>query len=171
LNGRVTAWLARIAAVTLALLAVMTFCDVVARYFFNTPFSFTVELTEIAMGVIIYFGVGLVTHENGHISVDIVTLRLSERVRALVALVTNALALAFLLLMVWRLWLRMAVLYEKGDVSPIMLIPRWPTALIMSIGAIFFLTGLLVYILSDYARVRGDEAPPSSPSPPRPFTD
>jgi hypothetical protein len=32
LNGRVTMWLARVAAAVLALLAVMTFCDVIARY-------------------------------------------------------------------------------------------------------------------------------------------
>ena len=44
-NGRVTWWLAPIAAAALALLAAITFCDVVARYFFNAPFSFTVEIT------------------------------------------------------------------------------------------------------------------------------
>ena len=170
LNGRVTTWLARIAAAVLALLAVMTFCDVIARYFFNSPFSFTVEITEIAMGVIVYFGVGLVTQNNGHISVDVVTLRLSDWWRALLRLVTNIAALGFLSLMVWRLWLRTAALFDTGDVSPIMLIPRWPTALLMTIGAVFFLTGLVVHIVADYARVRS-EAPPQSPSPPRPYTD
>ena len=99
LNGRATMWLARIAAAVLALLAVMTFCDVIARYFFNSPLSFTVEITEIAMGVIVYFGVGLVTQDNGHISVDIVTLRLSDWWRALLRLATNIAALGFLALM------------------------------------------------------------------------
>jgi TRAP-type C4-dicarboxylate transport system permease small subunit len=164
-------WLARIAAAVLALLAVMTFCDVVARYFFNAPFSFTVEITEIAMGVIVYFGVGLITQSNDHISVDIVTLRLSQWWRALVALAMNLLALGFLVLMVWRLWLRMLVLLDKGDVSPIMLIPRWPTALLMTVGAIFFISGLIVHIVADCARVRGNAAPPPSPSAPRPYTD
>lgn len=171
LNGRVTTWLARIAAAVLALLAAMTFCDVVARYFFNSPFSFTVEITEIAMGVMIFFGIGLVTHNNEHISVDIVTLRLSDWWRALIGLVMNVLAFGFLALMVWRLWLRMAILLDKGDVSPIMLIPRWPTALLMTFGAVFFLTGLLVHIIAGYARVRGGEAPPGSASAPRPYTD
>jgi TRAP-type C4-dicarboxylate transport system permease small subunit len=171
LNGRATMWLARIAAAVLALLAVMTFCDVIARYFFNSPLSFTVEVTEIAMGVIVYFGVGLVTQDNGHISVDIVTLRLSDWWRALLRLMTNVVALGFLALMVWRLWLRTVALFDKGDVSPIMLIPRWPTALLMTVGAVFFLTGLVVHILADYARVRSDQAPPRPPSPPRPYTD
>lgn len=171
LNGRVTLWLARIAAAVLALLAVMTFCDVIARYFFNSPFSFTVEITEIAMGVIVYFGVGLVTQSNGHISVDVVTLRLADWWRALLRLLTNIAALGFLALMVWRLGLRTVALLDAGDVSPIMLIPRWPTALLMTVGAVFFLTGLVVHIAVDYARVRSGEAPPQSPSPPRPHAD
>jgi TRAP-type C4-dicarboxylate transport system permease small subunit len=170
-NGRVTSWLARIAAGVLALLAVVTFCDVIARYFFDKPFSFTVEITEIAMGVMIYFGVGLTTHDNDHISVDIVTLRLSEWLRALLGLVTNVLAFGFLALMVWRLWLRAEVLLEKGDVSPIMFIPRWPTAYIMTIGAVFFLTGLLVHIVVAYRRLARGDAMPPSPSTSKPYTE
>ena len=171
-NGRATRWLARIAAGALALLALITFCDVIARYFFNAPFSFTVEVTEIAMGVMIYFGVGLTTHDNDHISVDFVTLRLSEWMRALLALLMNVLAFGFLILMVWRLWERAMTLFEKGDVSPVMLYPRWPTAFIMAIGAMFFLTGVLVHILLSYRRLSGDKASPPPPvSVSRPYTD
>jgi TRAP-type C4-dicarboxylate transport system permease small subunit len=169
LNGRVTTWLARIAALALAALAVMTFGDVIARYFFNAPFTFTVELTEIAMGVLIYFGVGLTTHDNEHIRVDFVTLRLSAWWRALLVLVTNVVALAFLALLVWRLWLRAAALLKAGDVSPVMLIPRWPTAFIMSVGAVFFLTGLLVHTIAASRRLTDEEAPP--PPPARPYQE
>jgi TRAP-type transport system small permease protein len=169
LNGRVTRWLARIAAFALAALAVMTFCDVIARYVFNSPFSFTVEITEIAMGVLIYFGVGLTTHDNDHITVDIVTLRLSDWWRAVVSLVTNVLGFGFLILLVWRLWERAVVLLDKGDVSPIMSIPRWPTAFVMAVGAVFFLTGLLVHIIGACKRLTGDDvAPPPSE---RPYTE
>jgi TRAP-type C4-dicarboxylate transport system permease small subunit len=170
-NGRVTWWLARIAAAALAFLAAMTFCDVIARYFFNAPFSFTVEVTEIAMGVLIYFGVGLTTHDNDHISVDFLTLRLSEWLRALLGLITNVLAFGFLVLMVWRLWQRAFVLLDKGDVSPIMLFPRWPTAFVMAVGAIFFLTGVLVHILVAYRRLSTGDTSPPPVSTSRPYTD
>src|SRR6266404_3413187 len=103
-NGRVAMWLARIATVALAVIAVVTFGDVIGRYFFHAPFAFTVELTQIAMGIVVYFGVGVVTHEDAHISADVVTLRLPPRLRSLFALVTNLLALAFLAILVWRLW-------------------------------------------------------------------
>src|SRR6266513_2449210 len=102
-NGWITLWLARIASAALALIAAVTFFDVVGRYFFRAPFAFSVELTQLAMAIVVYFGVGLVTHEDAHISADVVTLRLPPRGRALLAVVTNLLAAAFLVLMVWRL--------------------------------------------------------------------
>lgn len=165
-NGRVTRWLARIAAFVLASLAVITFCDVIARYFFNRPFPFTVEITEIAMGAIIYFGVGLVTHDNDHISVDFVTLRMSERLRMLMSLITNVIAFVFLIFLVWRLWLRAGVLLEKADMTPIMFIPLWPFGYLMAFGSIFFLTGILVQLIESGRQLKNPQSPAStSPSP------
>lgn len=169
-NGQVTWWLARIAAVILAVVAVTTFCDVIARYFFNRPFAFTVEGTELAMGLIVFLSVGLTTHESGHISVDIVTIRLSDWMRALLTLVTNILAFAFLVLMVWRLWLRAEVLFDKGDLTQILLIPVWPVAFVMAIGSIFYLTGVLLHTI-DAARQIANPQTPSPPSPERPYSE
>jgi TRAP-type C4-dicarboxylate transport system permease small subunit len=170
-NGRVTWWLARIAAFVLALLAIMTFCDVIARYFFNLPFSFTVEVTELAMGVLIYFGVGLTTHDNEHISVDFVTLRQSNWVRALLSLITNALAFLFLIFLVWRVWQRAIVLFEKHDMTPIMFLPIWPFAFLMALGSVFLLTGVLVHAIDAVRRLKDPQA--SAPSAPvkRPYQE
>jgi TRAP-type C4-dicarboxylate transport system permease small subunit len=123
------------------------------------------------MGVMIYFGVGLTTHDNDHIAVDFVTLRLSDWMRAVLGLATNILSFGFLLLMVWQLWARAYELLEKGDVSPVMLYPRWPTAYVMAIGAIFFLTGVLVHILLAVRRLSSGNTTPPPVSTSRPYTD
>src|SRR5947207_10563376 len=127
-NGRVAMGLARIAAIALAVIAAVTFGDVVGRYFFQAPFAFTVELTQMAMAIVVYFGVGLVTHEDAHISADVVVLRLPPRLRALFALVTNLLALGFLAVMVWQLWLQADFLRAKGDTTMVWQLPLWPVA-------------------------------------------
>jgi TRAP-type C4-dicarboxylate transport system permease small subunit len=158
-NGRVTTWLARTAALILAVLCVATFADVVARYFFNAPFTFTVEVTELAMGLIVYLGVGLVTHDNEHVSADVVTSRLSDRVRAAVGLATNLLALAFLAVMAWRVWLRAADLLAKGDITQIWHIPIWPVAVAMAFGGVFFITGVLFHLLTALQQVRSQPGP------------
>jgi TRAP-type C4-dicarboxylate transport system permease small subunit len=163
-NGRVTMWLARIAAFALALIAVVTFCDVIGRYFFHAPFAFTVELTSFAMAVIVFFGVGLVTHEDAHINADVVILRLPPRLRALCALVTNLLALGFLVLMAWRLWLYAVFLFQKGDTTQVWAVPLWPVALAVAFGSLFLLSGVLLLLIGAWRRLRGTE-PPLAPAP------
>lgn len=155
-NGWASIWLARIAALLVAGLALMTFADVFARYLFNSPFSFTIEITELTMGVIVYFGLGLVTHENSHVSVDILTSRLRRKLRAAVALVVDMAALAYLAVLVWRVWERAFDLHALGDVTQILLMPLWPGALAMAVGSVFLLTGVLL----QFARSIGDLVAP-----------
>src|SRR3954454_12714559 len=164
-NGRVALWLARIASVALAIIAAVTFVDVVGRYFFNAPFAFTVELTQLAMAIVVYFGVGLVTHEDAHINADVVTLRLPPRGRALFALVMNLLASSFLVLVVWRLWVQADFLRGKGDTTMVWTVPLWPFAFAVAFGSIFLLTGVALQVLHSWARVRGVEPDPEAPEP------
>src|SRR5262245_36343442 len=96
-NGRVTLRLARVGGVALALIAVITFCDVVARRVFNSGFTFTVEFTELAMALIVFLGVGLVTQDRGHIVVDLVTARLRDHLRIWFGLIANLLSLIFVI--------------------------------------------------------------------------
>jgi TRAP-type C4-dicarboxylate transport system permease small subunit len=161
-------WLARIGALALAVIAIATFCDVIARYFLNKPFSFTVELTELAMALVVYFGVGLVTHENAHINADVVVLRLPPRMRGLFVLVTNVLALGFLAIMVWRLWLRAGFLLDKGDTTPVWAIPLWPIAFCIALGSVFLLTGVFLQLINAFrgaTNPREAAAPQAAPQP------
>jgi TRAP-type C4-dicarboxylate transport system permease small subunit len=171
LNGVVAKSLARIAAVILALVAAVTFFDVFARYVFNKPFTFTVEATEFGMALIVFLGVGLVTHNNGHITVDVLTLRLSNRIRALLGLVINILALAYLAILVWRLWLQAFFLLSKGDKTQIWAIPLWPVAFVMAAGSIFLLTGTILYLANTWLSATGWHAPPTAEPAARPFSE
>jgi TRAP-type C4-dicarboxylate transport system permease small subunit len=164
-NGRVTLWLARIASAALAVIAVVTFTDVIGRYFFQAPFPFTVELTQLAMAIVVYFGVGLVTHEDAHINADVVTLRLPPRWRALLALVTNLLALGFLAVMVWRLWAQADFLFGKGDTTMVWAVPLWPFAFAVAFGSLFLLTGVAMQLLHAWARFTGVEPEPTPAEP------
>src|SRR6266567_4383911 len=161
-NGRASLWLARLAAVALAIIALVTFGDVIGRYFFHAPFAFTVELTQMLMAIVVFFGVGLVTHEDAHISADVVTLRLPPRLRALFALVTNLLALGFLALMAWRLWLYAGFLLEKGDTTQVWHVPLWPVALAVAFGSLFLLTGVILHLIGAWRHMRNPETPPTT---------
>jgi len=170
LNERVASWLARIATVALALIAVVTFCDVIARKVFNSGFTFTVEMTEMAMALIVFLGVGLVTHQRGHIVVDVLTLRLSERARVWLGLVTNILSLGFVVIMVWRLWLQAAFITDKGDTTPILNFPLSPIAYLIAAGSLFLVTGLVLNVVDSIDRaIHPDKSAPQAAE--RPFQD
>jgi TRAP-type C4-dicarboxylate transport system permease small subunit len=170
LNGLITLWLARIAAAALALIALVTLCDVVARKVFNTGFTFTVETTEMSMALIVFFGVGLVTHQRGHIVVDVLTLRLSERARVWLGLFTNVLSLGFVLIMVWRLWLQAGFIASTGDTTPILNFPLWPIAYLVAAGSVFLVTGLVLHVLDSIDRAAHPEKPAPEAAE-RPFQD
>jgi len=171
LNGRVTQWLARVATVALVLIAVVTFCDVIARKVFNSGFTFTVEFTEMAMALIVFLGVGLVTHQRGHIMVDVVTLRLSDRLRVWLGLATTVLSYVFVAIMVWRLWLQAMFIYAKGDTTPIWAVPLWPIAFTVAIGSLFLLTGLALHMLDALGRARHPDRAVQSDGPAQPFRE
>ena len=69
---------------------------------------------------------------------------------------------AFLVLMVWRLWVQADFLRDKGDTTMVWTVPLWPFAFAVAFGSIFLLTGVLVQLLHAWARFRGVEAEPAS---------
>ena len=170
-NGLASLWLARIAAVALAIIAVVTFTDVIGRYFFHAPFAFTVELTQMLMAIVVFFGVGLVTHEDAHISADVVTLRLPPRWRAGVAVATNLLALVFVAIMAWRLWRHAEFLYGKGDTTMVWTVPLWPVAFAVAVGSILYLTGVFLHLIDAMRHVEEPEQAPVVATPAQPFRE
>jgi TRAP-type C4-dicarboxylate transport system permease small subunit len=169
-NGRATLWLAWIGAAALAIVALTTFCDVIGRYLFHAPFSFTVELTEMGMAVLVYFGIGLITQENGHISADFLTSRLPAKLRALLAVVTNLLALGFVGLVIWQLWLHAGYLFQKGDLTQNWRVPLWPVAFAVAFGSLFLLTGVLLQFIAAWTIFRGKQPPDALPKSGQPVT-
>ena len=158
LNGRIALWLARVAALILAAIGLMTFCDVFARYLLNRPFTFTVEFTEIMMGLMVFLAMGLATHEKRHIGVDAVTMRLSKRTNAWLDLFMSAIALAIASVMVWQIFLKAGVLLQKGDYTQIQRVPYWPGVYVMAFGGLFLLSGLAFYIVRDVRALKDSDS-------------
>ena len=106
-------------------------------------FAFTVELTQMAMAIVVFFGVGLVTHEDAPYQ---------RRCRDIAAAAAMARGCsrpsqiswrsAFSRSMVWRLWGHAEFLYGKGDTTMVWTVPLWPVAFAVALGSIFLLTGV-----------------------------
>jgi TRAP-type mannitol/chloroaromatic compound transport system permease small subunit len=73
--GRAVAW-------TTLLLVLVTFVDVVMRYFFNTSYVFTQELEWHVFAFIFLMGAGYTLKNDGHVRVEVFYGKLSPKGRA-----------------------------------------------------------------------------------------
>ena len=88
-----------LAAVTLFTLMLITCVDVVGRYVFNHPLTGSTELTEIAVGIVVFAVFPIVSWRREHIVVDIMDNFFSTRmdfIRSVLINVVSAIALVFL---------------------------------------------------------------------------
>lgn len=146
------------AAASLALVFIMlvTFVDVVGRYFFNAPVTFAVELTELGMGLVVLLGLAHTTFHRGHISVDVLNSILPKMVNAVLARVAALLGLVFVGLVTWRLGDKAFQFADDGLATQVLFVPVYPVVFIMSVAAaVAAVIGLYMLITNRAA----DESP------------
>ena len=80
-------WVGRAVAWTTLLLVMVTFVDVVMRYFFNTSYVFTQELEWHVFAFIFLMGAGYTLKNDGHVRVEVFYGKLSANGRAWINLI------------------------------------------------------------------------------------
>ena len=132
---RISNWMAGAASLCLLGLMLITFADVVGRYFFGAPLVFTVEMVELGMGLMIFFGLGLTTLNRGHIAVDLIAGVVPRVVQLWLAGFSALIAVIFFGLITWRLWDRAMNFWSDGLATQILFLPVAPVVIVMAVGA------------------------------------
>lgn len=142
LLDRFIRWMALAAGAVLLALTVGTVLDVIMRYFFNAPFRGSLELTEYAMALIVFFSLAYAGWTGAHIAVDLLEKWLDRpSLRYLPSLMALAGGVLFAII-AWR----MSVEAIEGwtQASNMMRIPHWPFRLAGAFGSAMFAVVLLV---------------------------
>jgi TRAP-type C4-dicarboxylate transport system permease small subunit len=132
---RLSAALAAVAAAILTLMMVLTFVDVAGRFALNRPLFFTIELTQLLMGLIVFLGLALTTLRRGHVTVDVVVTLLPPPFRRIADLIANLCAVGVLGLLTWLLLDRVFTNIADGLRTQLLYLPVFPFALVMAVGA------------------------------------
>ena len=113
------------AGITIGLLGLITFANVVVRYLTDFSFAFTEEISVFLMVLVALLGGSSVMAKGGHLNIMFVVDRMSPRRRRIVVLATNALScLMFFLLAFYGA--RMAWDEYRYEVtSPGLGLPTW----------------------------------------------
>jgi tripartite ATP-independent transporter DctM subunit len=136
----------------LALMVLLITADVVLRYAFNRPVKGSYEIVELMLVVIVYLGLAFVQVKKAHISVTIVTEKLSARAVAVLESATYILCLGIFVLITWQCAVKAEVLRADGTTSDLLLIPNYPFMWVVVFGSAV----LSFVFLKDFLKAVGD---------------
>lgn len=117
-------WIACIAIVSIV---VLTVCDVVLRRF-GMPIAYTYEMVMFLGTIAIAFSVPQTTLDKGHVLMDFVTDKVSERWQKILHFITRCLGAGMFAIFAWRMFVLGSNLRRAGEVTPILQIPLHPVA-------------------------------------------
>jgi TRAP-type transport system small permease protein len=118
---------------------VLTFLDVVGRYLLNRPIRGAFEVTELALLVLIFAGLPLVSHADEHVTMDFIDRILSERLRKAWIRLMHGLCAALMFFVAWQTWIKAGKIYGYGDTTDVLRIAVGPFVYFMT--AMIALTG------------------------------
>jgi TRAP-type C4-dicarboxylate transport system permease small subunit len=138
---RADAMLGMAASVLLFCMMVLTFADVVARYLLDRPIRGGFEITELALLVLIFAGLPLVSHADEHVTMDFIDRILPLRLVGAWIRLMNGLCAAIMFFLAWQVWIKAGRISSYGDTTEVLLITVGPFVYFMA--AMIALTGLV----------------------------
>jgi len=125
-------------------MVVISFADVILRYFFNKPIKGVYSITEVMLITVVFLGLAYTQSEKGHVSIDLITNRLSSGTRLIWDNVLLLITIGMTALMTWQSFIQFLVLLHTGVMQrQYLAIPRYPFMAILFIGLVLFLLLLL----------------------------
>lgn len=121
-----------IAALTLAAMVLLTCADVVGRYFLNRPLTGAFELTEQAMGLLVFSSLPLVAMRRQHVTVDLFDGLISARWRRALNVVVGLLAAVCMGAIAWRMWVKAIEMMHAGETTAVLQFAVYPLVFLMA---------------------------------------
>jgi len=146
-----------VGVVILLAMMMMTVADVIMRYFFRRPIIGSVEISVVLMVCVVFLSIGWCALNDGHISVDIITGKLSKRGRALLDGFDNIVTLVLALIITWRSFMEAVFVKDMEVTSPLLAIPRYPFVLVTSFGFLLLFFAALILFIKNIKSVKDSD--------------
>jgi TRAP-type transport system small permease protein len=125
-------------------LMLLVIYEITMRYFYGRPFRGGYELTELAMSLIVAFGLPYTAIVRGHVSVDIFSRWLDRPAWRWLTVLVHLAGAAFLAYVAWRAWMHAGVGMRFGDMTNMMRVPKFPFQFAVAISLGLFALVLLL---------------------------
>jgi len=156
----VNEWTGRI--VSYAILFMMfTFCyEVFARYVFNSPTIWVLEINQYVMCAYIALTGGYVMSHNAHVNVEIFYEKFSPKRKALVNIVTSVCFYAVVLILLWKSGIMAWESWTSNEESfSIVPFPLFPAKVTIPIGAFLILLQGTAKLIREVIFLAGGDKP------------
>ena len=141
-----------IAGLFLIAMIAITGANIVTRLF-GLPIRGTFELMGYFGAVVTAFALGYTQIKHGHIAVDIVVLRFSEKTQRILQAVNHLICMGFFVIVTWQVSKYATTLWETGEVTETLQIVYYPFTYAVALGCLIlaftFFVDFLKSILGD----------------------
>ena len=121
-------------ALILAVMTMITFSQVVARYVFNYSFVWALELVTYMFAWLIFLGMAYGVRVHSHIGVDALVKTLGERSARIAGGLAAALCMVYAAIVFYGSWIYVGKMHEIGILAQDLPIPQWVPRLVLPIG-------------------------------------
>jgi TRAP-type C4-dicarboxylate transport system permease small subunit len=133
--------------------------EILGRYLFNSPIPGHVEIVELIMAGVVFFGIAYTQRVGGHVRMELfVTRVLKGRVYHIAEVITTTLALfvyVFILIYTFKFALHSL---QIGDVTVYINWPTWPSKFAIPLGSFFLCIRFVIEIIQHLSQaVAGGE--------------
>lgn len=145
LSRRADGLLELAAGLLIAGIALLTCIDVFGRYALGRPLQGAFEISELAMGALIFTSLPLVTMRGQHVTIDLLDALVPARARRVQAVAVDLISAACTAVLAWRLWARAGEMAVSGETTAILQLPVYPLVYYMALlTALAALLGVLL---------------------------
>ena len=151
------------AIVLLCVMVIVTCIDVIGRYFFAAPLLGAHEMITLAMGIMIYLGMPLVTASREHLVVDLAGSVLSPNGKRIQQIFVNAIAALTFILFSYLLLFQGFGLAEDFMVTEDFEIKQAPIAYLMAAMCFLTIFVFIKQVVDDFTGKGPDYSKPNGP--------
>ena len=141
-----------VAGVALLGFLFLTVADIIGRSAFNRPVAGTVELTSLALVVVVYVALAHSEDMGDHITIDLIYERVGRRAKLFLDIFSDLLTIVIVALISFQLYHFGLRNLASGAETPVRDWPFWPFVFVASLGAALYALSTVVRVV---LRLRG----------------
>ena len=133
-------WAGRIISYTVLIMMTSVTYEVVARYFFNQPTIWSMEINQYLLCAYIALAGGYTALHGAHVNVEILYERFSAKKRAVVDLITSAFFFILIAVLIWKSGMAAYETFIYNETSDSLLsFPLFPSKVTIPLGGVLIL--------------------------------